>query len=145
MIAIVNGRIMTITQGTLESGTLLAEGGRIVALGEQVEIPEDAQVYDAAGKVVLPGLIDAHCHIGIFPEGVGWEHSDGDETTDPITPHLRALDAVHPQDPAFGELVAAGVTTVLTGPGSGNLVGGQWVCLKTVPRPSIEQIGRAHV
>ncbi len=140
MIAIVNGKIMTMTQGTLESGTLLAEGGRIVALGEQVEVPEDAQVYDAAGKVVLPGLIDAHCHIGIFAEGVGWEHSDGNEMTDPITPHLRALDAVHPQDPAFVELVAAGVTTVLTGPGSGNLVGGQWVCLKTVPRPSVEHM-----
>jgi imidazolonepropionase-like amidohydrolase len=140
MIAIVNGKIMTVTQGTLEGGTLLVEGGRIVALGEQVEIPEDAQIYDAAGKVVLPGLIDAHCHIGLFPEGVGWEHSDGNEMTDPITPHLRALDAVHPGDPAFKELVAAGVTTVLTGPGSGNLVGGQWVCLKTVPQPSVEQM-----
>jgi imidazolonepropionase-like amidohydrolase len=140
MIAIVNGKIMTITQGTLESGTVLVEGGRIVALGEQVEIPEDAQVYDAAGKVVMPGLIDAHCHIGVFPEGVGWEYSDGNEMTDPITPHMRALDAVHPEDPAFKELVAAGVTTVLTGPGSANLVGGQWVCLKTMPRPSVEQM-----
>jgi imidazolonepropionase-like amidohydrolase len=60
--------------------------------------------------------------------------------TDPITPHLRALDAVHPEDPAFKELVAAGVTTVLTGPGSGNLIGGQWVCLKTAPKPSVEQM-----
>jgi imidazolonepropionase-like amidohydrolase len=60
--------------------------------------------------------------------------------TDPITPHLRALDAIHPEDQAFKELVAAGVTTVLTGPGSGNLIGGQWVCLKTVPKPSVEQM-----
>jgi imidazolonepropionase-like amidohydrolase len=140
MIAIVNGKIMTITQGTLESGTVLVEGGRIVALGEHVEIPEDAQVYDAAGKVVMPGLIDAHCHAGVFPEGVGWEYSDGNEMTDPITPHMRALDAVHPEDLAFKDLVAAGVTTVLTGPGSANLIGGQWVCLKTMPRPSVEQM-----
>jgi len=90
--------------------------------------------------VVTPGLIDAHCHVGLFPDGIGWEHSDGNEMTDPITPHLRALDAVHPEDQAFKELVATGVTTVLTGPGSGNLIGGQWVCLKTVPKPSVEQM-----
>jgi imidazolonepropionase-like amidohydrolase len=140
MIAVKNGKVMTMSQGMLEPGTVLVEGGRIVALGQQVLLPEDAEVYDARGKVVMPGLIDAHCHVGLFPEGVGWEYSDGNEMTDPITPHLRALDAVHPDDPAFKELVAAGVTTVLTGPGSGNLVGGQWVCLKTVPKPSVEQM-----
>ncbi|UCC62833.1 MAG: amidohydrolase, partial [Anaerolineae bacterium] len=140
MIAITNGKVMTITQGTYEHGTVLVEGGRIVAVGEAVEIPEDAEVYDAGGKVVMPGLIDAHCHVGLFPDGVGWEHSDGNEMTDPVTPHLRALDAVHPDDQAFKELVAAGVTTVLTGPGSGNVVGGQWVCLKTAPKPNVEQM-----
>jgi imidazolonepropionase-like amidohydrolase len=85
-------------------------------------------------------MIDAHCHVGLFPEGLGWEYSDGNEMTDPITPHLRALDAVHPQDPAFAELLAAGVTTVLTLPGSGNLIGGQGVCLKTAPKPSVEEM-----
>jgi imidazolonepropionase-like amidohydrolase len=140
MIAIINGKVMTVTHGTFEHGTVLVEGGRIIAVGEGIEIPEDAEIYDAAGKVVMPGLIDAHCHVGLFPDGIGWEYSDGNEMTDPITPHLRALDAVHPDDPAFKELVAAGVTTVLTGPGSGNLIGGQWVCLKTPPRPSVEQM-----
>jgi imidazolonepropionase-like amidohydrolase len=140
MIAITNGRVMTITQGTLEGGTVLIEGGRIVALGKEVEIPEDAQIYDAAGKVVMPGMIDPHCHVGIFPDGYGWQNADGNEMTDPVTPHLRALDAIHPEDQAFKELVAAGVTTVLTGPGSGNLIGGQWVCLKTAPKPSIEEM-----
>lgn len=140
MIAITNGKVMTITQGTLERGTVLVEDGRIVAVGENVQIPADTQVYDVAGKVVMPGLIDAHCHVGLFPDGIGWEYADGNEMTDPITPHLRALDAVNPADQAFGELVAAGVTTVLTGPGSGNLVGGQWVCLKTAPKPAVEQM-----
>ena len=140
MIAITNGRVMTISQGTFDAGTVLVEGGRIIAVGPDVEIPEDAERYDATGKVVTPGLIDAHCHVGIFADGIGWEHSDGNEMTDPITPHLRALDAVHPDDPAFKELVAAGVTTVLTGPGSGNLIGGQWVCVKTPPKPSVEQM-----
>ena len=140
MIAITNGKVMTITQGTLKHGTVLVEDGRIVAVGEEVEIPEGTEVYDAIGKVVMPGLIDAHCHVGVFPDGIGWEYSDGNEMTDPITPHMRALDAVHPEDQAFKELVAAGVTTVLTGPGSGNLIGGQWVCLKTAPQPSVEQM-----
>jgi imidazolonepropionase-like amidohydrolase len=140
MIAIRNGKVMTMAGATFEPGTVLVEGGRIVAVDSEVILPEDAEIYDAAGKVVMPGLIDPHCHVGLFPEGIGWEYSDGNEMTDPITPHLRALDAVHPEDPAFKELVAAGVTTVLTGPGSGNLIGGQWVCLKTVPRPSVEQM-----
>jgi imidazolonepropionase-like amidohydrolase len=140
MIAITNGKVMTITQGTFERGTVLIEDGRIVAVGAQVEIPAGAEVYDATGKVVVPGLIDAHCHVGLFADGIGWEHADGNEMTDPVTPHMRALDAVHPEDPAFKELVAAGVTTVLTGPGSGNLIGGQSVCVKTAPKPSVEQM-----
>ncbi len=140
MIAITNGTILTITQGTIESGTILVEGGRIVALGQGVVIPQDAEVYDAKGKIIMPGMIDAHCHVGLWAEGVGWDHSDGNEMTDPVTPHLRALDAVHPEDPAFQELVQAGVTTVLTGPGSGNLIGGQWVCLKTQPKPTIDEM-----
>jgi len=140
MIAITNGKVMTITQGTFERGTVLIEGGRIVAIGEDANVPEDAQVHDVAGKVVMPGLIDAHCHVGIFADGIGRGHSDGNEMTDPITLHLRALDAVNPGDPAFKELLEAGVTTVLTGPGSANLIGGQWICLKTVPKPTIDQM-----
>ncbi len=141
MIAIINGDVMT-REGAFEQGNVLVdeENGRIAAVGVDIEIPEDAQVYDAAGKFVSPGLIDAHCHVGVFPDGIGWQESDGNEMTDPITPHLRALDAVNPDDQAFGELLAAGVTTVLTGPGSANLVGGQWICLKTVPKPSVEQM-----
>ena len=85
-------------------------------------------------------MIDAHTHVGIFNDGVGGGHSDGNETTDPITPHLRALDAVHPEDMAFQDVLEAGITTVMTGPGSANLVGGQWVCVKTVPTPNIDDM-----
>ena len=101
MIAITSGKVLTISGGTLERGTVLIDGGRIKAVGEELEIPADAEVYDAAGQVVTPGLIDAHCHVGVFADGVGSEHSDGNEMTDPVTPHLRALDAVNPGDPAF--------------------------------------------
>ena len=140
MIAIKNGKVLTITQGTYESGTVLIEGGRIVAVGEEVEIPEDAEIYDASGKWVLPGFIDAHCHSALFADGIGWEYADGNEMTDPITPHMRAIDAVHPEDMAFEDIVRSGVTTINTGPGSGNLVGGQWVCLKTAPKASVEEM-----
>jgi imidazolonepropionase-like amidohydrolase len=140
MIAITNGEIWTITGELIEKGTVLVENGKIKALGKDVHIPEDAHVFDISGKVVMPGLIDAHTHVGIFNDGVGGGHSDGNETTDPITPHLRALDAVHPEDMAFQDLIEAGITTVLTGPGSANLIGGQWICVKTRPTPNINEM-----
>jgi imidazolonepropionase-like amidohydrolase len=140
MFAITNGKVLTITHGTLDPGTVLIDNGKISAVGPDVQIPSGAEVYDATGKVVMPGLIDAHCHVSVFADGVGWEHADGNEMTDPITPHMRALDAVHPEDIAFKDLIAAGVTTVLTGPGSGNLIGGQGICLKTVPKPTVDEM-----
>jgi imidazolonepropionase-like amidohydrolase len=140
MIAITNGKVLTITQGVFDPGTVLIEGGKIVAAGESIEIPDDAEIYDASGKVVMPGLIDAHCHAGIFADGVGWEYADGNEMTEPVTPQLRGLDALHPDDPAFKDIVAAGVTTINTGPGSANLIGGTWVCVKTAPKPTVEQM-----
>ena len=140
MLAIANGKVLTITQGTFDPGTVLIDGSKIAAVGSDVKIPTGAEVYDASGKVVMPGLIDAHCHVAVFADGVGWEHSDGNEMTDPITPHMRALDAVHPEDLAFKDLIAAGVTTVLTGPGSGNLIGGQGICIKTAPKPTVDEM-----
>jgi imidazolonepropionase-like amidohydrolase len=140
MIAITNAKVITITQGTFEKGTVLIENNKITAVGENVQIPDGAEIIDASGKVVMPGLIDAHCHVGLFNDGIGWEYADGNEMTDPVTPHLRALDALHPENMAWPDLVAAGVTTVLTGPGSGNLIGGQWICVKTAPKPSVEQM-----
>ena len=140
MIAIKNGTVWTITDGVIENGTILVEDGKIKAVGPDLEIPKNARVIDAAGKIVMPGLIDAHCHVGLFPDGIGWEHIDGNEMTDPVTPHLRALDAVHPEDLAFKDLLDAGVTTILTGPGSANLIGGQWTCVKTIPTPNINEM-----
>jgi len=140
MLAIVNGRVLTMAGAVLDPGTVLLDGTKIAAVGADVELPDGIALIDAAGKVVMPGLIDPHCHVGIFHDAVGGDQGDGNEMTDPITPHLRALDAVQPDEPAFRELVEAGVTTVLTGPGSANLIGGQWVCLKTVPKPTVEQM-----
>lgn len=140
MFAITNAKIMTITNGTIESGSILIEDGKIKAIGAAITIPAGTETIDTTGKTITPGFIDAHCHTGIFGDGIGWEHSDGNEMTDPVTPHLRALDAVHPDDIAWPELVKAGVTTVNTGPGSANIIGGTWVCVKTQPKPSIEEM-----
>ncbi|MEE4195359.1 MAG: amidohydrolase [Anaerolineae bacterium] len=140
MLAIINATLMTITQGTIENGTMLVENGKITAVGHSLSIPDDAEVIDATGKVITPGFIDAHCHVGVYPDGVGYDQADGNESTNPVTPHLRALDALNPHDPAWMELVEGGVTTVLTGPGSANIIGGQWVCVKTAPQPCVEQM-----
>ncbi len=140
MIALTNGKLMTITQGIIERGTVLIENGRIAGLGSEVAIPAEAEVYDVNGKVVMPGLVDAHCHAGIHADGVGGNHSDANDLTDPVTPHLRAMDAIHPEDLAFKDLREAGVTTISTGPGSGNLIGGQFACLKTKPAVTIEEM-----
>lgn len=140
MLAIKNATLMTITQGTIKNGTLLVEDGKITAIGKSVKIPEGAEVIDASGKVITPGFIDAHCHVGVYPDGIGYNQADGNEATNPVTPHLRALDALNPQDSAWMELVEGGVTTVMTGPGSANIIGGKWVCVKTAPKSSVEQM-----
>lgn len=119
--------------------------GKITAVGPMDRLPEvgEEEVLDLAGAHVCPGLIDAHCHLGLFGSALGFEAEDGNEATDPVTPHLRALDAVNPLDRAFAEARAAGVTTVLTVPGSANPVSGQGVILKTAGRWVDEMIVRA--
>ena len=142
MLAIKGGTILT-PEERIEGGTLLIEGGKILEVGREAGIPPDAEVIDAQGKYIIPGLIDAHCHTGLFPDGVGQEQSDGNEMTDPVTPHLRAIDAIHPEDMAFDDLRKAGVTTINTGPGSANIVGGQTAIVKTWGRTVEEMLIRA--
>lgn len=142
MLAIKGGTILT-PEERIEGGTLLIEGGKILEVGREAGIPPDAEVIDAQGKYIIPGLIDAHCHTGLFPDGVGEEQSDDNEMTDPVTPHLRAIDAIHPEDMAFDDLRKAGVTTINTGPGSANIVGGQTAIVKTWGRTVEEMLIRA--
>ena len=109
---------------------VLIEGKKIKAVGQDLSIPPEAQVIDASGWYVMPGMIDAHSHLGVLGEPWIWSHDDVNELVDPVTPHLRAIDSLNPDDVAIQEVVAAGITTVYTGPGSGNVVGGTGIAIK---------------
>ncbi|SPF47994.1 Amidohydrolase, imidazolonepropionase [Candidatus Desulfosporosinus infrequens] len=127
-----NGQIKTMT-GREFAGNILIEGTKIVALGEDLEqeVPADTVIIDALGCLVLPGFIDAHCHVGIGEEIYRWEGEDFNEMTDPVTPDMRAIDGINPEDEGFRDARMGGVTAVFTGPGSGNVIGGTGVVMKT--------------
>ncbi len=132
MLAITNGRVLTMAGQTHERGTVLIDGEKIVDVGADLQVPSNADVIDATGKFVMPGFVESHSHVGIWGDSVGWEGRDFNETSDPITPHMRAIDGINPRDPAFKDVLAAGITTLMTGAGSANLIGGEWVALKPV-------------
>ena len=131
MLLIQNGRIKTVAGAELENGAvLIGDDGKILAVAETIPVPEGCQVIDAQGRLVTPGCVDAHCHIGLDNEAVGWEGMDYNEIVDPLTPQMRAIDSIYPQDEAFGLALQGGVTTACTGPGSANVVGGTFVAIK---------------
>lgn len=129
-VAIVGGMLMTITRGIMPNGTLILRDGKIAELGHALAPPPGAVVIDATGKYVMPGLVDTHSHLGVYPWPDARAHEDGNEMTDPLTPHVRAEDGVYLEDPGMDRVRAGGVTTVQIIPGSGNLQGGQAVLLK---------------
>ncbi len=133
---IINGIIHTMDGPVIENGYVAVEGSKIAQVGPMSDCPAKwrGETFDAQGGHICPGFIDAHCHLGMFGDSLGFESEDGNEETDPCTPQLRAIDAVNPLDRCFSEARAAGVTTVLTGPGSANPVSGQFAALKTSGR-----------
>ena len=131
MILIHNGHIKTMAGQDLPNGAvLIGDDGKILSVAPSIDVPKDCTVIDAQGKLVTPGCIDAHCHIGLDNEAVGWEGMDYNEIVDPLTPHMRAIDSIYPQDEAFELAVQGGVTTACTGPGSANVVGGTFAVIK---------------
>lgn len=130
MLLIKNAKVYTMAGEPIENGCVLVENGKIKEVGTDLVAPLDAQVIDAAGKMLFPGFIDAHCHIGLFEEGIGFEGSDGNEMTDPITPHVRGIDGINPMDEAFELAIKGGVTSASTGPGSANVIGGTFSVIK---------------
>ncbi len=128
-------------------GYVAVEGDKILSVGPMEDLPAavDGDRIDAAGGHVYPGLVDAHCHIGLFGDSLGFEGEDGNESTDPCTPQLRGLDGINPQDRCFQEAREAGVTCVLTGPGSANPIAGQFAAIKTAGRWVDEMVVAAPV
>ena len=124
MILIKNANIHSMANESFENGMILVDHGKIIAIGNDIHQPESVEVIDACGRFVMPGMIDAHCHLGMWEDGMGFEGADGNEAVDPVTPHLRAIDAINPMDMCFKDAVDAGITSVATGPGSANVIGG---------------------
>lgn len=133
MIFIKNGSINTITNGVIE-GDILIKNGKIAEIGKDIVAPLDAKIIDAKGKYIFPGFIDAHTHLGLWEDGMGFEGADGNEETDPITPQLNPIDGINPMDRTFKEAYEGGITSVCTTPGSANVMGGQCIAIKTFGR-----------
>jgi imidazolonepropionase-like amidohydrolase len=144
---IINAALHPMQGAEIVSGYLRTEGTKIAELGPMsaYEPQPGEQVLDAAGGFVTPGLVDAHSHLGMIENALGFEGDDVNEATDPCTPQLRAIDGVNPLDRCFGEALAAGVTTVITAPGSANPVGGQAAAIKTWGRRIDDMILKAPV
>lgn len=140
---IINAEIRTMAGRDYASGYIQIVGEKIVSVGPMEDCPADFETIDAQGKIAMPGLIDAHSHIGMWEDGMGFEGDDGNEETDPVTPHLRAIDGVNPFDRSFAEALSYGVTTVVTGPGSSNPISGQFCALKTCGKRVDKMIVRA--
>ncbi len=138
---IIQGGVIHIGDGqVIQKGYLRLEGGKIAEVSQGVYAGEESEILDARGLIITPGFIDAHCHVGMWEEGLDFEGDDGNEMTDPCTPHLRAIDAVNPLDKAFEEALNYGITTVVTGPGSANPVAGQLCAMKTRGRVVDEMV-----
>ncbi|MCL5290122.1 MAG: amidohydrolase [Eubacteriales bacterium] len=142
MLAICGGRVFTMAGPVLDQGTVLIKDGKIQQVLQGVYTPPGYEKIDASGKVVMPGLIDAHCHLGIVEEVFRDEGDDCNETTDPVTPHLRVIDAINPADLGFRDALGGGVTTVVVAPGSANVLGGEMAVMKTAGRFVDEMIVR---
>lgn len=134
MLLIKNGTLHTMEDtGVIEADILIKEG-KIVEISKNIERTSDVTVIDATDQLVLPGFIDAHTHLGLFEDAIGFEGADGNEITHPITPHLRSIDGINPLDRTFEQAREGGVTLVATGPGSANVIGGQFAAIKTAGR-----------
>lgn len=133
MLLIKNGKIKTMVSPDIEKGgVLIGDDGKILSVGAEIAESADMTVIDAQGRLVTPGCVEAHCHIGVQNSAMRWEGADFNERSDPITPHMRAIDGINPIDETFSRAIQNGVTSACTGPGSANVVGGTFAAIKLV-------------
>lgn len=131
MILIKNAHIKTITSADIGNGCILiGDNGKIAAVEKAITPPDGAEIIDAQGKLVTPGCIEAHCHVGIGEPLLRWAGEDYNEIGDPITPHMRAIDGINPQSPDFKSAIQGGITTMCITPGSTNVIGGSALAVK---------------
>ena len=131
---IFNGVVHPVDAPVIPNGYVELEGGKIKGVGPIEALPKGCEgpSLDVKGGHIVPGFVDAHCHLGLFGDALKFEGDDGNEATNPCTPHVRAIDGVNPLDRCFQEAREGGVTTVLTGPGSANPISGQGIVIKTL-------------
>ena len=125
--------VLTGTGTRLDDADVLIVGGKIQAVGSNLQAPPQSKIVDGTGRWVTPGLIDVHSHLGVYPSPGVEANSDGNEATSPTTPNVWAEHSVWPQDPGFRTALAGGITSMQILPGSANLIGGRSVILKNVP------------
>ncbi|MCL2415282.1 MAG: amidohydrolase [Defluviitaleaceae bacterium] len=140
MLFIANGKVITMEGTKFERASILVKDGKIVEIGESLQAPEGAKIIDATGKTVVPGLIDAHTHLGLSGTAIRWEGNDHNEIADPVTPHMRTIDAINIFDETFRDAIESGVTCVATSPGSANVVGGQLTLMKTGGSTNVDDL-----
>jgi len=133
---IIGGKMVTVSGPDILRGVIHIENGKITEIGSanDISVNPKEKVITVQNGIVMPGIIEAHCHMGITEEKKGMEGDDCNETVDPVTPYLRAIDAINSMDAAFDDAVRAGITAAMIGPGSSNVVGGQFALLKTKGR-----------
>ena len=142
IVALTGARVLPVEGEPFDNGVVLLENGKVLALGPGLAVPDGAERVEVAGKVIAPGLIDAHAHVGVWEEAEGWAGDDVNEMTDPVTAHVRAVDAINPADQGFRDAITGGVLAANVNPGSGNPIGGQTVALKTWGRTVDEMVLR---
>lgn len=131
---IFNGVVHPVDAPVIPNGYVELEDDKIKGVGPMEALPKGCEgpSLDVKGGHIVPGFVDAHCHLGLFGDALKFEGDDGNEATNPCTPHVRAIDGVNPLDRCFQEAREGGVTTVLTGPGSANPISGQGIVIKTL-------------
>ena len=143
MLLIRNAHIKTMAGPDLPNGCILIDNGKITAVAPELDAPAGAKILDAQGRLLTPGCVEAHCHIGLDNQAMRWEGMDYNEIDDPLTPQLRAIDSINPQDEAFALALRGGVTTACTGPGSANVVGGTFAIIKLAGKRVDKMVLRA--
>ena len=139
MKAIINATILCPVNGLVKGGTILFDK-KIKEVGKTITIPKGTKTIDAEGKYVVPGFIDAHCHQGLFDGSIGWAGMDGNEMTKATTPEVRGIDSFNPAEPSLKEVIIGGVTSINTGPGSGNVISGEAFVVKPIGSGVVDEM-----